>query len=166
MCELLKAYSMDICGAGSTEEHEQYMRRCIELAKLARNQGNTPVGSVVVLGGEVVGEGVEGLPGGTNIAGHAEVLACQMAVDRTGSRRLDGATLYTTAEPCFMCSYVIRQCNISQVVYGLPTPDVGGVTSSHAILTDTNLLNWMPAPRVLGGILREECRQLASTTIE
>lgn len=143
-------------------EHEQYMRRCVELAMIAQSRNNTPVGSVVVMDGEIVGEGCEELPSGVNITGHAEVLACQSAVNQTGSRRLVGATLYTTAEPCFMCSYVIRQCGISLVVYGVETPAVGGITSSCPILTDEALSTWSPAPGVLGGVLRRECGMLGS----
>jgi tRNA(adenine34) deaminase len=140
--------------------HERFMRRCIELAQIAQRQHNTPVGSVVVLDGDVVGEGIEDLPAGDSVVGHAEVLACQKAVDHTGSRRLAGATLYTTAEPCFMCSYIIRQCEISLVVYGRDTPGVGGATSSHPILTDTSMLGWKPAPHVIGGVLRRECQHI------
>ena len=128
-------------------EHERYMRRCIELAKVAQSRGNTPVGSIVTVDGQVVGEGIEDLPAGTSITGHAEVMACQDAVVRTGNQLLPEATLYTTAEPCFMCSYVVRQCQIALVVYGVETPDIGGVTSPHRILTDSALSAWSPAPR-------------------
>ncbi len=141
-------------------DHERFMRRCLELARIAQSQNNTPVGSVVVLDGDIVGEGIEDLPAGNSVVGHAEVLACQKAVDHTGSKLLAGATLYTTAEPCFMCSYIIRQCEISLVVYGLDTPSVGGATSSHPILTDTSVSNWKSAPRILGGVLSRECQQL------
>lgn len=144
-------------------KHEQFMRRCLELAKFAIRNNNTPVGSLVVINNEIVGEGAECLPAGNNITGHAEIIACQKAVDKTGNKRLEKATLYTTAEPCFMCSYVIRQCGISLVVYGTETPNVGGITSSHAILTDTNVLGWSSAPQVLGGVLQSECEELRST---
>ncbi len=147
---------------GNMAEHQTYMRRCIHLAQQARNRGNTPVGSLVVIDGHIVGEGVEQLPAGTNLAGHAELIACQQAVERTNTRRLVGAVLYTTAEPCFMCSYVIRQCGIATVVYGVDTPGVGGVTSLHPILTDASLAFWNPPPRVLAHVLQAECQQLKS----
>lgn len=140
--------------------HERFMRRCIELACMAREEGNTPVGSVVVLDRAIIGEGFEALPSGNSLTGHAEVLACQQAVDNTGSRQLDGATLYTTAEPCFMCSYVIRQSGIALVVYGIETPVIGGVTSTMPILTDEALLSWRIPPAVIGGVLASECRAL------
>ena len=144
----------------SDVQHELFMRRCIELAVTARSHGNTPVGSVVVINGEIVGEGIEELPSGSSVTGHAEVLACQSAVDQTGSRLLRGATLYSTAEPCFMCSYVIRQCAVALVVYGLDTPVVGGVTSGLPILVDEELNSWMPAVSIERGILAAECRQV------
>jgi tRNA(adenine34) deaminase len=140
--------------------HERFMRRCLELALVACNQGNTPVGSVVVLDGQVIGEGAETLPVGTSIIGHAELLACQAALDATGRRDLAGAVLYSTAEPCFMCSYVIRQLRLGSVVYGIETPVIGGVTSAHPILTDPALDGWRPAPAVNGGVVREECERL------
>ena len=142
--------------------HEEFMRRCIQLALLAKEQGNTAVGSVVVLGGKIVGEGVEQLPAGNILAGHAEVVACQKAIETLTVRSLEKAILYTTAEPCFMCSYVIRQCRIAQVVYGTETPMIGGITSSFPILTAHGLNSWKPAPQVIGGVLAEECRRLHS----
>jgi tRNA(adenine34) deaminase len=143
-----------------TTDHEHFMRRCLELAALAREQGNTPVGSVVVLDGAIIGEGIETLPTGTSITGHAETLACQAALDATSRRDLAGAVLYTTAEPCFMCAYSIRQLRFGLVVYGIETPVIGAVTSIHPILTDRALDVWRPAPAVIGGVLREECERL------
>lgn len=144
----------------AASDHEKFMRRCLELAALARGEGNTPVGSVVALDGQIVGEGAEALPAGRAVTGHAEVLACQAALDRVGRRDLAGAALYTTAEPCFMCSYVIRQLRAALVVYGVETPLIGGITSIHPILTDPALDAWRPAPLVLGGVLRDECRRI------
>ena len=70
------------------------------------------------------------------------------------------AVLYTTAEPCFMCGYAIRQLRIGLVVYGKETPVIGAVTSIHPILTDPALDGWRPAPAVIGGVLLEECERL------
>jgi tRNA(adenine34) deaminase len=140
--------------------HERYLRRCLDLAVTARDQGNTPVGSVVVLDGVIIGEGTEALPKGSSITGHAEILACQAALDATGRRDLAGSVLYSTAEPCFMCAYAIRQLRIALVVYGIETPIIGGITSIHPILTDPALDDWRQAPAVVGGVMREECEQL------
>jgi tRNA(adenine34) deaminase len=141
-------------------DHEGYLRRCLDLAVTARDQGNTPVGSVVVLDGAIIGEAAETLPRGSSITGHAEIFACQAALDATGHRDLVGAVLYTTAEPCFMCAYAIRQLRIALVVYGIETAIIGGITSIHPILTDLALDDWRRAPAVIGGVMREECEQM------
>jgi len=145
-----------------TGTHEEFMRRCIQLARHAKAQGNTAVGSVVVFGGKIVGEGVEQLPVENILTRHAEMLACQQAIETLKVRSLEKAILYSTAEPCFMCSYVIRQCRIAKVVYGTETAMIGGITSSFPILTALGLNAWKPAPQVIGGILAEECRRLHS----
>lgn len=136
------------------------MRRCLDLAAVARERGDTPVGSLVVLDGQILGEAAETLPTGPSATGHAEVLACQAALDRSGRKDLAGAVLYTSAEPCFMCSFVIRQLRIAQVVYGVETPLIGGITSDHPILTDPALDPWRLSPLVVGGILRDDCERL------
>ena len=64
-------------------DHERFIRLCHELAAEARDQGNTPVGSVVVLDGAIIGQGIETLPTGSSLTGHAETLACQAAIDAT-----------------------------------------------------------------------------------
>jgi tRNA(adenine34) deaminase len=138
------------------------MRRCLELAAVARGRGDTPVGSVVVLDGAIVGEAAETLPTGPSVTGHAEILACQDALDRARRGDLAGAVLYTTAEPCVMCSFVIRRLRVALVVYGVETPLIGGVTSAHPILTDPALDPWRPAPLVVGGVLRDDCERLRS----
>jgi tRNA(adenine34) deaminase len=145
---------------GMYRMHERFMRRCLELAMMARERGNTPVASVVVLDDAIIGEGIETLPTGTSITGHAETLACQAALDATGWNDLSRAILYTTAEPCFMCAYAVRQLRIDLVVYGIETPVIGAVTSIHPIRTDPALDGWRPAPAVIGGVLREECARL------
>lgn len=155
---------MNADDSARTSVHERFMRRCIELAHIAKSRGNTPVGSVVVIGGTTVGEGIEEVPAGANLTGHAEILACQAAVDRTGNRWLEGATLYTTAEPCFMCSYVIRQCGIGLVVYGVDTPYVGGVSSRMPILTAQSLPDWRTPPGIVEGVLLDDCQNLKITT--
>ena len=147
-----------------TSHHQHFMRRCIELAIIAKQRGDTAVGSLVVLNGEIIGEGIEKLPTSLNITDHAEVLACQSAIDRIGTRLLTGASLYTTAEPCFMCSYVIRQSRIALVVYGTESPEIGGVSSSMPILTEARVSQWAAPPEIVGGVLHEECESLRNRT--
>lgn len=140
--------------------HEPYMRRCIALAREARARGDVPVGSLVVRGGTVIAEASEQLPTSGDPIGHAEVLAVRAACLTLGTLDLSGCTLYTTAEPCFMCSYAIREAGVSLVVFGTRTAGVGGVTSSHPILMDEEIPGWRNPPEVVEGVLVEECLAL------
>ncbi len=142
--------------------HVPYMRRCIELAKMAFDNGNTPVGSIIVLANEIIAEGMETLPSGMDVTGHAELIAVQNATNRLNSKSLMDSTLYSTAEPCFMCSYAIRNAKIARVVYCLDTPLIGGVTSAHPILTDKSLDGWRPAPEIISGILAADFAETKS----
>ncbi|QDV36379.1 nucleoside deaminase [Tautonia plasticadhaerens] len=80
-------------------DHNSYMRRCLDLARVAGDRGDTPIGAIVVFDGRIVAEASEELPTGQSVTGHAEVLAVQRAVDLLGSTDLSGSMLYTTAEP-------------------------------------------------------------------
>jgi len=140
--------------------HEDYMRRCLELAKEAKQRGNTPVGSVIVRGAKIIAEGIEGAEELPAMLAHAEVLAVLHAVDKIDSKDLSGCLLYTTVEPCFMCSYVIRQTTIRGVIFGIKAPGVGGATSDYPILSANNVSKWADAPFVEEGVLAEECKSL------
>ncbi|HET8668501.1 MAG TPA: nucleoside deaminase [Terriglobales bacterium] len=139
---------------------EDYMWRCIELARMARQAGDTPVGSLIVRDAKVIAEGIEAIKARRDITAHAEIEAIRNACQALGSLDLRGCILYTTAEPCWMCSYAIRHTGVSGVVIGAPVASVGGVSSRHPILTDSALECWPTAPAVTCGILRAECQSL------
>src|SRR5690606_19178488 len=96
-----------------TAQDERWMHRCEELAHQAAAAGNTPVGAVVVLDGEAVGEAAEEAPNGPRRFGHAELLAVERALHSTQRRFLESATLYSTAEPCVLCGFAIREARIA-----------------------------------------------------
>lgn len=139
------------------------MRRCLELAVNARRRGNTPVGALIVVKGEVIAEAEEEVPAGLNPTGHAEVLAIRRACQTLSTTDLRGGTLYTTAEPCWGCSYVIRQTRLARVVYGRTSPPVGGATSFYPVLLTTDVPWWGEPPEVVGGVLEEACREVVKT---
>jgi tRNA(adenine34) deaminase len=145
-------------------DHERFMRRCIELAREAGKSKDTLVGSLIVLDDRILAEGVEAVKARTDLTAHAEVEAIRAACAELKTTNLNGCILYTTAEPCFMCSYAIRQARISQVVIGRSAPGIGGVTSQHAILTDPSIENWTPPPQVIKGVLQGECEELLRKT--
>lgn len=129
-----------------TPEDADWMRRCYELAANARAEGNTPVGALVVQAGKVLAEASEEAPVGPDPFAHAELIAVRKALSLRAGQSLAGATLYTTAEPCFMCSYAIRRARISRVVMGQATPGTGGATSKYPILAAPDVERWGEPP--------------------
>ena len=114
--------------------HEEFMRRCIQLARHAKAQGNTAVGCVVVFGGKIVGEGVEQQPAGNILTGHAEVLACQQAIETLQVRSLEKAILYSTAEPCFMFRELLLRSHADDARLEELLPDRWAAAHPEAIL--------------------------------
>src|SRR5215510_10288045 len=120
----------------SPSHHERHMRRCIELARQAIASGDTPVGSLILDGDELVSEGVEAVRARHDATAHAEMEALRTAFARRRSRDLTGCTLYTSVEPCIMCAYAIRLARISVVVCGARGGDEGQPVSGHIVLID------------------------------
>lgn len=133
-------------------QHEEYMRRCRQLAGEAARGGDAPVGSLVLRDGRIIAEGVEGVKAQTDVTAHAELLAVRGACAALGTLDLTGTTLYTTTEPCVMCSYAIRQTRISQVVIEKRTEHGGGVTSQYPILKDESFPGGGGPPEIILGI--------------
>lgn len=145
-------------------QHEPFMRRCIELARHAETSQDTLVGALVVYNERIIAEGIEAVRAKSDLTAHAEIEALKSACTAMKSTNLQGCLLYTTAEPCFMCSYAIRQARINLVVIGRPTAGIGGVSSRHPILTDPMIENWPPPPDVVTGVLQKECEELLPKT--
>jgi len=98
------------------------MRRALELAARAEAEGEVPVGAVVVLDGEVIGEGWNRPIAARDPTAHAEIQALRAAAERTGNYRLTGATLYVTLEPCDMCVGAMFHARVARAVYGATDP--------------------------------------------
>lgn len=127
--------------------HTPYLNRCLELAQIAKEQGESPVGSVVVMGDKVIGEGFEKSRQLNDVTRHAEVVAILDAVAKHGS--CNGATLYTNVEPCILCSYVIRHHRIVTVVFSKHSGELGGTNPLFSILTTDKISKWSKAPQVV-----------------
>lgn len=130
-------------------EHTPFMRRCIELSEIARQRGDSPVGSVLVQDGKIIAEGIEGGKTHRDITYHAEIEAIRQATEKLNSQDLSACTMYTTHEPCIMCSYVIRHTRISRIVMAVTTGDIGGSSSAYPLLTDTTIKKWGPPPELI-----------------
>jgi tRNA(adenine34) deaminase len=137
------------------------MRKCIELGKKAMRNGNPPVGSILVKNNTIIGVGVEAGKSMNDITKHAEIEAIRDALKHHQS--LNDVTLYTTHEPCIMCSYVIRHHQIKTIVYGTKSKYVGGKTSDYNILETESVPKWEKIPEIIEGILEEECLKLSGT---
>lgn len=121
------------------------MQRCLELAAEAAAHGESPVGSVVVKDGVIIGEAFEQSRQMKDITRHAEVLAVMDALQKQGS--CAGATIYSNVEPCILCSYVIRHHRMAEVVFAKTCGELGG-TGPHGIL-GVEMHSWGAPPTIV-----------------
>ena len=142
----------------NTPDDEKYMRRAIELAIMAREIDEVPVGALVVKEGEIIAEAYNTRESSRCATHHAEVLAIEEACRVLGGWRLIGCTLYVTMEPCCMCGGAIINSRIPRVVYGCPDLRFGAFGS----LIDLVEIPLNHKPEVLGGVLADECRGILS----
>ena len=139
------------------EIDKRWMRHALTQAKRAAERNEVPVGAVVVLGDEVIGEGYNQPLGTHDPTAHAEIVALRDAARHLENYRLGGTTLYVTLEPCLMCAGAILQARIERVVFGAFDEKAGAVGST------ANLLQSPPANhkcRVTAGVLGDECAEL------
>jgi tRNA(adenine34) deaminase len=107
-----------------------FMQRALELAAHARDaDGEVPVGAVLVLDGDIVGEGWNRNITLNDPSAHAEIGALRDAGQRMGNHRFPGATLYVTLEPCAMCAMALVHARVARVVYGAADPRTGAAGS-------------------------------------
>jgi guanine deaminase len=111
-----------------------FMRRAIALSRQAAEAGGGPFGAVVVRGGKIVGEGVNRVVPAADPTAHAEVVAIRMACEAVGSHVLDGATIYTSCEPCPMCLGAIWWARIGEVVYANGRQDAAAIGFDDAAI--------------------------------
>lgn len=139
--------------------HEAYMTLALEEARLAAGRGEVPVGAVLVKDDRVIARGGNTREAGGDVLGHAEVEVLRRGAEMLGDWRLTGCTLYVTLEPCPMCAGACLGARVDRVVYGAPDPAAGCLGS----LINLFALDFpQQRPRIVAGVLEEECRQLLS----
>ena len=136
---------------------EQGMRLALAQARLAAQEGEVPVGAVVVKDGQVLATGRNAPIAQHDPSAHAEIVALREASRVLGNYRLDGCTLYVTLEPCAMCSGAMLHARLDRVVFGAPDPRTGAAGSVLNLFEQTQLNHHT---RVAGGVLADECGQL------
>ena len=139
------------------ERSEYFMRQALSEAELAFEEGEVPIGAVVVKDGRIVGRGRNQTERLGDPTAHAEILAIGAAAEHFESWRLLGATLYSTVEPCAMCAGAIVLARAERLVYGAADPKFGGCVSLFQIPTDTRLNHRVD---VVGGVLAEQSATL------
>lgn len=117
-----------------TSDDENWMRHALNLAAVAAEQGEVPVGAVLVREGQIMGEGFNAPIGSCDPSGHAEIRALRDAALRVGNYRLPGSTLYVTLEPCTMCVGAMIHARVSRLVFGAREPRAGAVVSQLRLL--------------------------------
>ena len=134
----------------------RFMTRAIELARIAADAGEVPVGAVVVKDGKIIGEGRNCREQKNNALSHAEIEAINAACIAVGDWRLDDCTIYVTLEPCPMCAGAIINARIREVVFGAYDRTMGCMDSV------TNLANlpFAVGTTVYGGIKEDECKKI------
>lgn len=134
-----------------------FMRRALELARRATEEGEVPVGAVLVKDGAVVGEGRNRPIGARDPTAHAEIAALRAGAAALGNYRLVDTTLYVTLEPCVMCAGAIVHARVGRLVYGAADPKTGAAGSVFDIFGSGKVNHRV---RVEGGMLAGECGRL------
>jgi len=133
------------------------MRFAIKEARIAFNNGEVPVGAVVVIGGEVLSSAHNMKESLADPTAHAEIIAIKKACYKLNNWCLKEATLYVTKEPCLMCAGALLNMRASRLVYGCKDKKGGAVESLYNTLSDRRLNHQI---EITSGILEEECSKI------
>ncbi|WP_071599806.1 tRNA adenosine(34) deaminase TadA [Mastigocladopsis repens] len=137
--------------------HRQWMSYALDLAQVAGDADEVPVGAVIIdSSGSLIAEGENRKERDNDPIAHAEIIAIRAAAQRLQTWRLNQCTLYVTLEPCPMCAGAIVQARIGLLVYGVDDPKTGAIRTV-ANIPDSAASNHRL--RVIGGILESACRQ-------
>ena len=132
------------------------MSRALELAALAADNGDIPVGCVIVRDGIIIGEGYNCRERDGSALGHAEIVAIERACHAVGSWRLGGCEMYVTLEPCPMCAGAVINARLDAVHFALEDPKAGACGS----VIDLFYERFNHRPRVTKGLMARESSAL------
>ena len=131
---------------------EKYMQEALREARKAGDEGEIPIGAVIVSGGRIIGSGHNMTERLHDATAHAEMIAITAATETVGAKYLNDCTLYVTVEPCPMCAGALNWSQIGRIVYGAPDPRRGYSLYSPSLLH--------PKTEAVSGTLQEECAAL------
>ena len=134
------------------------MQAALSLAKVAGDNGDVPVGAIVVNeAGEILGTGQNLREQSNDPTAHAEIIAIRQVAEKTESWRFDDLTIVVTLEPCVMCAGAILQSRIKRLVFGAWDEKAGAVGSVLDVVRDPRALTKV---EVLRGVLQQESSEL------
>ncbi len=137
---------------------EEYMKLALELARQAADEGDIPVGALVVSpDGEVIGRGRNRRRLEHDPTAHAEIVALREAAKKLLRWNLTGCTMYVTLEPCPMCAGSLVQSRISRLIYGCTDAKAGACGTLYDITRDGRLFHRLD---VVSGVMEDECREI------
>ena len=134
------------------EQDEKFMKEALREAHLVADEGEIPIGAVIVWKGRIIGRGHNQTERLHDTTAHAEMLAITAATETMGGKYLTDCTLYVTVEPCPMCAGALAWSQVGRIVYGAPDQRRGYSLFSPSLLH--------PRTETVGGVLQEECVQL------
>jgi tRNA(adenine34) deaminase len=135
--------------------YQLIMQAALSLAKVAGDNGDVPVGAIVVNeAGEILGAGQNLREKNNDPSAHAEIVAMRQAAEKIGSWRLDDLTMVVTLEPCAMCAGAISQSRFKRLVFGTWDEKAGAVGSVWDLVRDGRSLNKV---EVVSGVMEQEC---------
>ena len=133
---------------------QHYMLQALDLAKLAAQADEVPVGAIVVKDGVIIGRGSNAPISSHDPTAHAEITAMRDAAKHLKNYRLVGCTLYVTLEPCAMCSGAIQHARIARLVFGANDPKTGACGSVVNLMAEAKLNHHT---EITGGVMATEC---------
>ena len=134
------------------EKDERYMRLALDEAQRAYQEGEIPIGALIVSKDRIIARAHNLTETLTDVTAHAEMQAITIAANELGGKYLTDCTLYVTVEPCVMCAGAIGWAQLPRIVYGCRDEKRGYSGYAPRALH--------PKAQAIGGILEEECRQL------
>ena len=137
--------------------HEFFMKEALKLAMVAFNEGEIPVGAIVVLDNEIIGRGSNQSIKKNDPSAHAEIIAIREAASNIKNYRLIRSIMYITLEPCLMCAGALVHARIDEVIYSAHDPK-SGVLTSNGNLLESNFLNHKISFK--GGLLEKESAKI------
>jgi len=149
------------CPEGLNQEEQDlfWMQQAYQLAQRSQEQGEVPVGALVVLGNELIAEGWNRPIQNHDPTAHAEIMALQAAGKRLENYRLIDTTLYVTLEPCPMCAAAMVHARVARVVYAADDLKTGAATSAFQLLNSPRLNHQV---EIVSGVMQEACSEMLS----